>query len=376
MTAQATGADADAAQQRAAGLTPSKHTDGPYSPQEVGNANRNSGLPLEALRYDVTPIGLHYLLIHYDVPAANADNWRVAVRGAVRSPLELSLDAIRKLPARTQRVTLECAGNGRSLFTPRRQSMPWGEGGVGTAEWTGTPLRHVLEQAGLAADAVEFVFGGTDAGVDRGQVMPYERSLTIAQAMDDDVMLVWAMNGAPLLPQHGYPLRLIVPGWYGMASVKWLDRIEAVTTPFQGYQQRGTYIFRKSADDPGIPCTHMRIKSMMAPPGLPVWYWRSRLVERGAVEISGRAWVGGGGTIAKVAFGCNGVWQDATLDPPVAGAPYAWRRWHTIWNAEPGEHVLSCRATDADGNSQPDTPAWDIGGFGNNAIQRVNVTVR
>lgn len=361
---------------RASGDTPRDHTDGPYTPQEVGNANRNSGMPLEALRYDVTPAGMHYLLIHYDVPAAEGNSWRLDVDGVVERRLSLDMGAVQALPQRTLRVTMECAGNGRSLMSPRKQSMPWGEGGVGTAEWTGTPLRHVLEQAGIGPDAVELVFSGVDSGVDKGRVMAYERSLAIGEAMRDDVLLVWAMNGQPLLPQHGYPLRLIVPGWFGMASVKWLSRIEAVTQPFQGYQQVGTYVYRKSADVPGVPCTHMRVKSLMVPPGVPVWYWRSRFVEKGPVEIIGRAWSGGGIAIAKVEFACDGVWQEADLDPAVPGAPYAWRQWRTTWTAQPGEHVLSCRATDANGNVQPLEPDWDVGGFGNNAVQRVSVRVQ
>lgn len=351
------------------------HTDGPFAREEVGLANRNSGLPLEALRHDVTPAGMHYLLTHFDVPfVADAAAWRLAVTGRVETPLELSLADLQRLPACTQRVTLECAGNGRANFGRRWQSQPWECGAVGTAEWTGTALRHVLEKAGLEPLVVEIAFLGADRGFDGGVEHSFGRSLTREQAMADDVLLVWGMNGQPLLPQHGYPLRLIVPGWYGMASVKWLERIEALDRRFGGYQQVRTYVFKEHADDGGTPVTHIRVKSLMIPPGIPDFYSRRRVLDHGRVELYGRAWSGGGVGISGVEVGIDDVWHAATLDPPAA--KYAWRGWRFDWDATPGEHILMCRATDAAGAMQPLEPPWDRGGFGNNAVQRVAVTVR
>ena len=192
--------------------------------------------------------------------------------------------------------------------------------------------------------------------------------------MSKDVLLVQAMNGQPLLPQHGFPLRLLVPGWFGMASVKWLNRIEVIDTPFQGHQQVKTYVYRKDSNDKGIPVSHLRVKSLLVPPGIPDWYTRRRLVEHGTVEVTGRAWSGAGVPIAKVEFGVDGHWQDATLD--TEAGPYAWRGWRATWQATPGEHELSCRATDTAGNVQPLETPWDMGGFGNNVVHRVAVTVR
>jgi DMSO/TMAO reductase YedYZ molybdopterin-dependent catalytic subunit len=182
------------------------------------------------------------------------------------------------------------------------------------------------------------------------------------------------MNGQPLLPQHGFPLRLIVPGWYGMASVKWLHRIEALTAPYDGYEQVQSYIYKTSASDPGVPVTCMRVKSLMVPPGMPDWYTRDRLVDAGRVMVHGRAWSGNGAPIAKVELGVDGVWSEVQLDPPTE--KYAWRGWRFEWEALRGEHVLACRATDANGEVQPLEPQFDRGGFGNNAIQKVEVTVR
>ena len=350
-------------------------SDGDFKRGEVGLSNRNSGLPLEALRYDVTPAGLHYLLIHFDVPfVTSADDWTLDIAGCVGTPKRWTMAEIRALPQKTLRVTLECAGNGRAKFSPRLVSQPWENGAVGTAEWTGTPLRHVLERAGLTDKAVDVVFYGTDRGFDGGNEHNYGRSLKPDVAMSDDVLLVHTMNGQPLLPQHGFPLRLVVPGWFGMASVKWLNRIEVIDAPFQGHQQVKTYVYRKDSNDKGVPVSHLRVKSLLVPPGMPDWYTRRRLVDQGTIEITGRAWSGAGVPIVKVEFGVDGQWQEATLDAPVG--TYAWRGWRATWQATPGEHELSCRATDAQGNVQPLETPWDMAGFGNNVVHRVAVTVR
>ena len=202
----------------------------------------------------------------------------------------------------------------------------------------------------------------------------YGRSLSPERALGDDVLLVWAMNGAPLLPQHGFPLRLIVPGWYGMASVKWLDRIEVIDRSFDGYQQVGTYVYRQSRDEPGVPITTINVKSLMVPPGIPELHSRNRLLERGSTTLFGRAWTGGGASIEKVEVAVDGQWHDAKLDPDIGR--YAWRAWQFEWDAAPGEHDLMCRATDSNGETQPLEATFDSGGFGNNSVHRVHVTVR
>jgi DMSO/TMAO reductase YedYZ molybdopterin-dependent catalytic subunit len=321
---------------------------------------------------------MHYLLIHFDIPFVTSEaaaRWTLDIGGKVARPVRFSLGDLQAMPAVTHRVTLECAGNGRALAHPRWQSQPWEYGAVGTAEWTGTPLAGLLERAGVDSDAVEIAFFGADRGFDGGVEHDYGRSLTPAIARNRDIIVAWAMNGQPLLPQHGYPLRLVVPGWYGMASVKWLNRIEALDRPFDGYQQTGTYIYKQHGDDPGTPVTTMRVKSLLVPPGIPDWFTRRRLVDAGEIEVFGRAWSGAGGAISRVEFAADGVWQDATLDPAPPG-PYAWRGWRARWRAKPGEHVLSCRATDANGDVQPLEQRWDNAGFGNNMVQRVAVTVR
>src|SRR3972149_6023889 len=191
--------------------------------EEVQLANRNRGMPLEGLRYDVTPTGMHYLLVHFDIPHVDAAEWRLNVGGLVSRPLSLTLDDIRRRPAVTLTVTMECAGNGRAILEPRPVSQPWLLEGVGTAHWTGTPLRGVLQEASLNERAVELLFTGLDRGVQGDEVQYYQRSLAVDEATRDEVLLAYEMNGRPLEPQHGFPLRLLVPGWYGMARGAWRE---------------------------------------------------------------------------------------------------------------------------------------------------------
>ncbi len=348
-------------------------TSGPLTFEELQLAGRNRGMPLEALRYATTPTGLHYLLVHWDIPDLDTERWRLRVDGLVRNPLQLTLADLRARPALTLRVTMECAGNGRARLDPRPLSQPWLNEAVGTAEWTGTPLAPILEEAGLADAAVEIVFIGADRGIQGGIEQDYGRSLAIADAMRPEVLVATAMNGQPLQPQHGFPARLLVPGWYGMASVKWLTSIRAVAEPFTGFQQTPAYRYQRDGDDPGEPVTRIRVRALMVPPGIPDFFTRRRFVERGRVGLVGRAW-SGQGPVERVEVGVDGRWHDATLDP--ADAPFAWRGWSFTWGATAGDHVLACRATDATGAVQPDSQPWNYQGMGNNLVQELAVSVR
>ncbi|MFF4802902.1 sulfite oxidase [Streptomyces sp. NPDC001351] len=343
---------------------------------ELALATRNHGLPLEALRYDVTPPGLHYLLTHYDIPYVPDDTpWPLSVGGRVRRPLQLDLAELRTRPQVTTRVTMECAGNGRALLTPRPVSQPWLVEAVGTAEWTGVPLRLLLAEAGVEPDAVEVVFTGADHGVERGVEQDYQRSLPVDVAMgtEPEVLVAYAMNGAPLLPQHGRPLRLIVPGWYGMAHVKWLREITVTDAPFTGFQQAVAYRLRQDPADEGRPVTRIEPRALLIPPGFPDFMSRARVVRPGPVTLEGRAWSGRAPLAgAEVSTDGGRTWHKAELEPD-GGRRWAWRRWHLDWTATPGEHVLSARATDAEGHTQPLEQHWNRGGFTNNLVQRVPV---
>src|SRR3954447_11352544 len=331
-------------------------------------------MPLEALRYPVTPTGLHYLLIHYDIPAVDPATFELSLAGLVGQPLTLSLDDLRARPAVELEVTMECAGNGRALLPgPRPVSQPWFAEAVGTAAWRGTPLAPLLAEAGPQGGAREGVFTGLDRGFECGQEQSYERSLTLEEAVRDDVLLAYEMNDAPLLPQHGFPLRLVVPGWYGMTHVKWLSRITVVDEPFTGYQQVEAYKWRGDEEDRGEPLDRMAPRALMIPPGLPDFPTRERTLAAGPCTIVGRAW-SGHAAIESVEFGVDGTWSEAELDAPTGR--WAWRGGRAEWDATPGEHVLSCRARDEAGNTQPDEADWNVGGYANNGIQRVRLAVR
>src|SRR3954464_11685873 len=282
-----------------------------FTGEEVRLALRNPGMPLEALRRAVTPIGMHYVLVHFDIPDIDEATHELRVAGRVRAPLALTLDDLRALPAVTMPVVMECAGSGRAHLTPRPVSAPWHEEAVGCAEWTGTPLRGVLEQAGLLDDAVEIVFTGVDRGIDQGVEQGYQRSLTVEEAMSGDVLLAYAMNGVPLPASHGFPLRLVVPDWYGMASVKWLRAITPRAEPFAGVQQTLLYRYRQSEDDLGTPVTRKQPRALMAPPGIPEFLSRTRHLPTGATRIEGRAW-SGADPVSRVQFSADGgrTWQD------------------------------------------------------------------
>jgi DMSO/TMAO reductase YedYZ molybdopterin-dependent catalytic subunit len=259
-------------------------------------------------------------------------------------------------------------------MSPRAASQPWVHEAIGNAEWTGTPLAPILQEAGLSPSVREIVFTGLDRGIQGGVEHAYERSLALDEALRDDVLLVYAMNGEPLLPQHGFPLRLIVPGWYGMTHVKWLHSITAAAAPFRGWQQEVAYTLRSTEEETGRPVTRMQPRSLVVPPGIPEFLSRARFLASGPCTLTGRAWSGWAPVDrVEVSDDVGATWADAILDPPAG--EYAWRGWSYEWDATAGEHELCCRATDAAANVQPLEPDWNLDGYCNNAVQRVHVTV-
>ena len=342
------------------------------TPAELRLAARNHALPLEALRYDITPVGLHYLLIHYDIPAVDPAVFTLEVDGAVERPLRLSLADLQARERVTMPITFECAGNGRALLEPRPISQPWLTEAVGTAEWGGTPLAPLLEEAGVRDGAVEALLTGLDRGLEGGRPQSYERSLPLGDT--GEALLAYEMNGAPLPPQHGFQLRLVVPGWYGMTNVKWLARVTLLEQPFEGYQNTVAYRMYDAEGEPGDPVTRMLPRSLMVPPGVPDFMSRERHLEPGPATLTGRAW-SGQGPIERVEVSTDGgaTFAPAELDEPLG--PAAWRGWRFAWDAQPGENVLCSRATDAAANTQPLDPPWNLKGYSNNAVERIAVVV-
>jgi DMSO/TMAO reductase YedYZ molybdopterin-dependent catalytic subunit len=343
---------------------------------ELRLAARNHGMPLEALREPITPVGLHYLLIHYDIPAVDPATWRLVVDGLVERRLELGLEDLRARPGVEIVSTMECAGNGRAALVPRPISQPWLLEAVGTGRWAGVPLRSVLEEAGVADGAVEVLFTGLDRGIEGGEDQWFQRSLPLDVALADEPLLAFELNGAPLPPQHGFPLRLLVPGWYGMTNVKWLSRVTVLDEPFGGYQQARGYRVRLDPDEPGEELQRILPRALLEPPGIPDFMTRERTVDLGSVLLAGRAWSGHAPVAGvEVSVDDGTTWEPADLEPPELGR-WAWRRFTFDWAPEaPGRYVLSARARDEAGNVQPAEPPWNVGGYANNAVQRVPVTV-
>src|SRR5262245_28442015 len=260
----------------------------------------------------ITPGAAFYKRNHFPIPQLAASAWRLTVAGAVATSLALTYDELLALPSRTLLVTLECAGNGRTQLQPPAEGEPWGYGAVSTAEWTGVPLSSVLAQAGLTSLAREIVFKGADKGhvAAAGTTIPYARSLPLEQALHHDTLLAYAMNGEPLPAAHGFPLRLVVPGWYGMAAVKWLRRVEAVTEPFQGFYQVNRYVLPhpEYGEASPVPLTSIGVRALFTTP-LP-----DAVLTHGRHVLRGLAW-SGVAPIASVEVSTDGgaAWHLAEL---------------------------------------------------------------
>jgi DMSO/TMAO reductase YedYZ molybdopterin-dependent catalytic subunit len=363
-----------------------QHTDrlDNFTVMEVAGKSRCHGMHLEGLTYPITPIGMHYLLIHYDVPEIDEKSYRVKVDGLVKNKLTLDMDYFRSKPKVTIPATMECCGNGRASQRWRLWAhVPWNHDAIGTAEWTGTPLRGVLEDAGVLDNAVEILFTGLDKGIqgppDGAEVQHFQRSLTVDYAMDpaNDVLLCYEINGQPLPPQHGFPLRLLVPGWLGMTNVKWIDSIEAIDWRLTKNQMKW-YSYAEDDNYKNLTmATFQQVRAMMIPPGIPDFVCRIRhLEETDAVELRGRAW-SGGRSIESVEVSVDGgdSWSPAKLDKPVG--KWAWVGWSFTWkNVTPGEYTLQCRATDNEGNTAKDDDfAHDYYAMDNTMPHMVDVNV-
>jgi DMSO/TMAO reductase YedYZ molybdopterin-dependent catalytic subunit len=327
----------------------------------VTAAPENSETPLESARSWVTPNRLFFVRNHFDVPALDVDTWRLRVGGCVTQPLELTWDDLAALPERSVFATLECAGNGRSFLQQAVPGVPWGAGAVGHAEWTGVPLHVVLAQAGVKPKTVAFVAEGADRGCepDHPEPMFFARALPLEKALDPDTLLATRMNGELLEPSHGAPVRLLVPGWYGVASVKWLQRIEAVDRPFRGYFQTVKYTVQRPAAS-GLEIVSigpMAVKSEIIRPRA------GEALGVGTNRLFGVAWAGPH-TVTQVEVSSDGgqTWNRAELLGPEA--PYSWTLWEYLWDvAEAGDYTLLVRARSSEGAVQPSAPDPLDGGY-------------
>ena len=338
----------------------------------------NAEAPTAALVAAVIPSDLHYVRSNFDTPRFAASDWALQVELREGVPRRFDLAALRAMPQHEHVVTMECAGNDRLGLRPVPAGEPWASGAVSTARWGGVRLADVVAAAlgdgatgsdALAPDVCELVITGADHGPRSDAVAPgdvtFARSLPAAVALHPDTLLALSMNGEALRPEHGAPVRLVVPGWYGMANVKWVVGIRAVTTPFDGYFQRRRYVY----DEPGAisPVARMRVKSVITEPA------DGSSHPLGPLEVRGWAWSGDGPvTRVDVALEGGSDWHEATLGTPEG--PHAWTPWSFRWSSPPaGRLVLRSRATDASGGVQPDVITWNRLGYGNNAIRQVTV---
>ena len=320
----------------------------------------------------ITRIAHHYVRSNFPVPDLVSSAYSLTVDGAVGTTLSLTLDSLRDMPQHELVVTMECAGNDRLGLRPLPAGEPWQSGAVSTARWRGVRLRDVLARAELADEAVEIVAEGADRGprddaTTREDVV-FARGLPRMVAMHEDTLLALDMNGEPLPQVHGAPVRLVVPGWYGMANVKWITRLHASTHEYSGYFQRARYVYDEGT---GVtPVTRARVKSMITTP------IEGDVLTTGPLVVRGWAW-SGDGTITRVQVAADGsdAWQDAELEP--AESRYAWTPWScAVGTVAPGRLVLRSRASDSTGAAQPDVPAWNRLGYGNNAVRAVVLDVK
>jgi DMSO/TMAO reductase YedYZ molybdopterin-dependent catalytic subunit len=320
----------------------------------------------------VMPNARFYMRNNFHMPDLDAATFRLAIGGLVERSQSFTIRDLQNMRSKTQVVTLECAGNGRALFDRPTEGEKWGLGAVSTAEWTGVPLVEILDRAGVRQDVKDVLFRGADGGAleGRSESMRFERSLRIDDARDSDVLLAYAMNGEPLPVEHGFPLRLIVPRWYAVASVKWLTEIELIDRAFTGHYQGDKYRYEWERDGRIVsePVTLQRVRALVTEPS------PHTEVSAGELAIRGVAW-SGAAPIARIDVSVNGGdWQEARLVSE--RNRYSWQWWELITRVEKSEHlVLRARATDLAGRTQPERAEWNRLGYGNNAIQEVPIRV-
>lgn len=324
-----------------------------------------------------TPTEHFYVRSHFAVPANDPKTWKLRIEGHVENPVEFTLDDLKKLTGVKKSLTMECAGNGRVFLTPAVRGLQWGFGGVGTAEWNGVALGSVLEKAVPKKGAVDVVLAGADKGAVADPATPgpihFDRGIPLEKAFKPECVLAWGMNGEPLTPAHGFPLRAVIGGWYGMAAVKWLTRIVVTDRPYQGFWQTFDYsYFTRTGDLPSLtPVTRMQPKAIIASP-----------VEGGAVEVgkevsvSGLAW-SGEAAVKTVELSDDGGASWLKIDRNAKADPFVWQPWSTRWTPkQKGTVKLLARCTDAAGNTQPDKRDADRRTYMINHLVPVEVTVR
>jgi DMSO/TMAO reductase YedYZ molybdopterin-dependent catalytic subunit len=338
----------------------------------------NLEMPFSSVDGFITPNESFYVRCHFPIPEISVSDWRLRIEGAVEAPFELSYDELRTMESRTITATLECAGNNRIFLEPKAKGVQWGLGAVGNANWTGVLLSAVLERAKVKPGAVEVILDGADEGeVDKTPTpsgkISFCRSLPLDKARAD-VLLAYEMNGEKLPATHGFPLRAVVPGWYAMASVKWLRRIIVTNKPFNGFYQSLDYTYwdRTGALPTLAPLAELQTKAEIARPEQ-----AETIAANSTYRVYGAAW-SGTGEIARVelSFDAGQTWTDARLVGD--SAKNSWRLWEYEWRtpATAGRATIMARATDSRGGTQAAERGGDRGTYMINHLLPVEVEVR
>jgi len=331
---------------------------------------RNTAARLEVLAEARIPTVAHFRREHFPAPLVDPAGWRLRIGGSVATPALVTMADLRAMPRRSLVVVLECAGHRRAELRPAAPGLQWRAGAVSEARWTGTSPAGVLELAGVDPEAAEIVLTGADSGTFEplpGQ-HPYARSLPLAKALHADTILAYEMNGRPIPPGYGGPVRAIVPGWYATNSVKWLERVHVSAGEFDGPFQALAYRFATAADPgPGVRMQRIPVHSLVTHPA------DGAGMRPGPVRVRGIAWSGGGCVTCVEVSVDGGPWSPA--DIVGSAGRYGRTRFELRFDAGPGLHSIAVRAHDASGAVQPPEPVWNRGGYGNNSIHRISVTV-
>lgn len=327
---------------------------------------KNLETPFNQIDSFLTPTESFYIRSHFPAPRLDLASYRLQIDGAVRKPFSLSYQELRGMPCETRVALLECAGNSRVFLVPQVSGAQWELGAVGNARWTGVPLTDLLARAGLEHDACEIVLEGADHGTAKEKPTPpgtisYARGLARDKAIQREVLIAYQMNGRDLPLDHGYPVRAVVPGHYGMASVKWLTRIHAVREPFDGYWQTSDYGYWDYSDGEPVrrALGEMKLKSEIARPAV------YETLEPGQLyTVRGAAWTGES-DVTEIAVSTDGgrTWAEAEFLDPIQR--HTWRRWKFEWltPTTPGQYTLMARAKDATGKAQPDKHDQNFGSY-------------
>ena len=360
----------------AAGLLPRllRGADKPDPPPMIVRSSRPEDIemPLDGFGMWLTPVERFFVRCHTLIPMVNPQEWSLKLDGVVDHPVTLTMEDIKKFPRIRMAGVLECAGSGRHFYQPSVPGMQWTYGGVGNAIWGGVRLRDVLKKAGVKPSAQAVLFDGADVPLVK---MPdFQRTITASKALHPDTLLAYEMNGQPLTIEHGFPLRVIAPGWAGDSWVKWLQHIEVLDHEFDGFWMKTAYRRPVHAVQPGgqvdpkdtVPVTHLNVTSVIASPA----GW----TQPGNVHVQGVAW-SNSSPVTGVSFSWdNGQnWRPAELTGP--RTKYGWRIWRYSWKASPGEYSLIARATNAKGETQPLKQEWNPSGYLWNVAQPIQLVV-